>query len=128
MSPAEARGRIAERRRIEASFRLFDVPEWARVVPESVEVPALGQLGGHEEEVEALGRDFTTWLAYAQEHLIEQPGRWYHELAADNTPGSRTWPGRPDVYHAAQMELLPSLPLTPCFAVAIRDQDFVPAD
>lgn len=88
----------------------------------------LSQLGGHEEEVEALGRDFTTWLAYAQEYLIEQPGRWYHELAADNTPGSRTWPGRPDVYHAAQMELLPSLPLTPCFAVAIRDQDFVPAD
>lgn len=85
-------------------------------------------IGGREEEVEALARDFTTWLAYARKFLIEEPGRWYHELAADNTPGSRTWPGRPDVYHAAQMELLPSLPLTPGFAVAIRDQDFAPAD
>ena len=32
MPPAEARGRNVERRRIEASFRLFDVPEWARVL------------------------------------------------------------------------------------------------
>ena len=87
----------------------------------------LQALGGHEEELADLARDFTTWLAYARDHVIERPGRWFHELARDNTPGSRTWPGRPDVDHAAQMELLPRLPLTPGFAVAIRDHDVLPA-
>lgn len=59
-----------------------------------------------------------TLVAYAREYLIEAPGRWIHELDMHNQPSGRTWPGKPDIYHAAQAMLMPQLPLTPCFAGA----------
>lgn len=43
------------------------------------------------------------WWAYADRYLIDADGlSWRHELGPDNTPSARTWPGRPDVYHAYQ--------------------------
>ncbi|QRV02211.1 AGE family epimerase/isomerase [Arcanobacterium phocisimile] len=62
---------------------------------------------------------FDTFLDYAKEYLIETPGRWIHELDRTNTPSGITWPGKPDVYHAAQCVLMPKLDLTPCFAGAL---------
>ncbi len=61
------------------------------------------------------------WWNYAQEHLIESPGRWVHELDPQNQFANATWDGKPDVYHAAQMTLLPRLPVSPTFAAALRD-------
>lgn len=84
--------------------------------------------GGHEDEIEYLSKDFATWVAYADTYLREAPGRWYHELTPENTPGTRTWPGKPDAYHVAQMLLLPRLPVTPTFATAIRDGLLAPLD
>lgn len=81
----------------------------------------LGEEGGNDEEIATLSEDFATWVAYADAHLREAPGRWYHELTPENMPGTRTWPGKPDAYHVAQMLLLPRLPVTPTFATAIRD-------
>ncbi len=81
----------------------------------------LEDIGGHEDDVARLGEDFATWVAYGDQYLREAPGRWYHELTPENTPGTRTWPGKPDAYHVAQMLLLPRLPVTPTFATAIRD-------
>lgn len=48
-----------------------------------------------------------TWIDYARTYLIEEPGMWWHELTPDNLPGQRTWPGKPDAYHVAQMLLMP---------------------
>ena len=61
------------------------------------------------------------WWGYAQEHLVEAPGRWIHELDRENVRSTRTWTGKPDVYHATQMALLPRLPIAPTFAAALRE-------
>ena len=62
------------------------------------------------------------WWAYAERHLIDRDrGSWHHELAPDNIPDGRTWPGKPDLYHAVGATLVPRLPLTPSTAVALRD-------
>jgi hypothetical protein len=46
-------------------------------------------------------------------------GSWHHELDARNRPAHTVWEGKPDVYHAYQAAILPSLgPLT-SFARAI---------
>jgi sulfoquinovose isomerase len=48
-------------------------------------------------------------------------GSWHHELDARNRPIAEVWPGKPDIYHALQACLLPSLPPAPAFAAALRD-------
>jgi mannose/cellobiose epimerase-like protein (N-acyl-D-glucosamine 2-epimerase family) len=66
-----------------------------------------------------------TWhrrgLAFAREHLADpERGSWHHELDVDLRPGTRTWRGKPDVYHAFQALLLGRLPLAPSLAGAAR--------
>lgn len=58
---------------------------------------------------------------YAATHLIERPGAWRHELDAGNAPSARTWPGKPDTYHALQAVLVPRLPLAPALAPALAE-------
>jgi mannose/cellobiose epimerase-like protein (N-acyl-D-glucosamine 2-epimerase family) len=53
--------------------------------------------------------------------LDREQGSWRHELDPELRPGSGTWSGKPDVYHAIQATLLPRLPLAPTLAVAARD-------
>ena len=69
-----------------------------------------------------LSRDVATWLDYARQYLIEAPGRWFHELDAANVVSTRTWPGKPDAYHVAQLLLLPTVPTSESFAKALRDR------
>ncbi len=56
---------------------------------------------------------------YAATQLIQRPGAWRHELDAQNRPSARTWPGKPDIYHALQATLIPRLPLAPALAPAL---------
>ncbi|MDY5153921.1 sulfoquinovose isomerase [Actinobaculum suis] len=60
------------------------------------------------------------FIAYARTYLVHEPGLWIHELDAQNQPSRITWPGKPDVYHAAQAMLMDGLPLSPCFAGALK--------
>lgn len=54
-------------------------------------------------------------------HVIEaNPGAWWHELSERNERIELTWVGSPDVYHALQAMILPSLELAPGLAVALR--------
>jgi mannose/cellobiose epimerase-like protein (N-acyl-D-glucosamine 2-epimerase family) len=71
---------------------------------------------------------FAAWWAYAERYLIDRErGSWHHELDPGNRPAvsgpdsAPTWVGKPDVYHAVQAVLLPSLPLSPSFATALRN-------
>ena len=64
-------------------------------------------------------RWYRTWWDYARRHLIEQPGRWRHELDPVNAPAAGTWAGKPDVYHAYQATLLPRVPLAPALSAAV---------
>ena len=53
----------------------------------------------------------TRWWAYADRFLVDhERGSWHHELDAQNHPAATVWPGKPDVYHAYQAALLPTLP------------------
>lgn len=76
---------------------------------------------GAEDKAKAIEEQVQEWWDYAQEYLVEAPGRWIHELDTANEKASATWAGKPDVYHAAQMALLPRLPAAPTFAAALRD-------
>jgi mannose/cellobiose epimerase-like protein (N-acyl-D-glucosamine 2-epimerase family) len=49
-------------------------------------------------------------------------GSWHHELSPTNQPSSKTWRGKPDIYHAFQATLLPRLPPSRMLAAALRDQ------
>lgn len=57
---------------------------------------------------------------YLQTWIIEAPGQWRHELDENNHPSSQTWDGKPDIYHAGQCLLLADLPVTPGFALALK--------
>lgn len=52
-------------------------------------------------------REYAEWYArfwrYAERAVIDTTdGSWWHELDERNRPAFRTWPGKPDLYHALQ--------------------------
>jgi sulfoquinovose isomerase len=63
----------------------------------------------------------TWWQHVAERFLDPERGSWRHELSPLNEPSSKTWEGKPDLYHAFQATLVPRLPLAPMLAVALRN-------
>jgi sulfoquinovose isomerase len=62
----------------------------------------------------------TRWWSDIDRYFIDrQDGGWHHELTPGLTPAAGTWSGKPDLYHAYQALLFPSLPLTPTAAPAL---------
>ena len=60
------------------------------------------------------------WWSDIDRYFIDrQNGGWHHELTPEMTPAAGTWSGKPDLYHAYQALLFPSLPLTPTAATAL---------
>ena len=88
------------------------------VVTEAVAAAAaLYQVTGDPRYAE----DHRRWWAFARGHLLDlERGSWHAELNTELRPTSGTWAGKPDVYHAIQATLMPRLPLTPMFALALR--------
>ncbi len=77
---------------------------------------ALHRLTGEQRYVD----DAAGWWAYADTYLVDHElGSWHHELDAQNRPAGTVWPGKPDVYHAYQAALMPTVPLVPSFAAAL---------
>ena len=65
---------------------------------------------------------YATWWDYAATRLVDhRRGSWHHELDPSNQPADRTWPGKPDLYHAVQATLLPRVPVGRSVARAVRD-------
>jgi mannose/cellobiose epimerase-like protein (N-acyl-D-glucosamine 2-epimerase family) len=63
---------------------------------------------------------YATWWDYARRYVVdEQDGSWRHELDELNRPASTVWQGKPDVYHAYQAALLPTLGEISSFAGAL---------
>jgi mannose/cellobiose epimerase-like protein (N-acyl-D-glucosamine 2-epimerase family) len=66
----------------------------------------------------------TSWWEFIESSFIEDRGEaeanWRHELDEDNRPVSRTWSGRPDVYHAYQALLLSRYPSGASLAKRVR--------
>jgi sulfoquinovose isomerase len=59
------------------------------------------------------------WDEIDRYFLDREGGSWWPELSPDMTPAASTWSGKPDLYHAYQAVLLPSLPLSPTAATAL---------
>jgi sulfoquinovose isomerase len=62
------------------------------------------------------------WWGEIDRYFVDrQGGSWWHELTPDMIPAvsGSTWSGKPDLYHAYQAVLLPSLPLSPTAATAL---------
>jgi mannose/cellobiose epimerase-like protein (N-acyl-D-glucosamine 2-epimerase family) len=69
-------------------------------------------------------RWYATWWDYADRRLIDlEGGSWRHELDEHNRPAASVWQGKPDVYHAYQAALLPSLGPISSFAGALGRRD-----
>jgi sulfoquinovose isomerase len=60
------------------------------------------------------------WWDEIDRYFVDRKGgSWWHELTPEMTPAASTWSGKPDIYHAYQAVLFPSLPLSPAAAVAL---------
>lgn len=77
--------------------------------------------GRGEIEVEHYEHCYRSWLDYAEQYLIAEPGTWWHELDRSNAPSTRTWAGHPDVYHALQAMLMSRVPVQPAIAQALAE-------
>jgi mannose/cellobiose epimerase-like protein (N-acyl-D-glucosamine 2-epimerase family) len=79
-------------------------------------IGAAWALGRHTDDA-SYGDWYAAWWAEAERHFIDREnGSWRHELDASNRPASTVWAGKPDVYHAYQAALLPSLQPAASFA------------
>ena len=63
---------------------------------------------------------YARWWDHADRLFLDRGlGSWRHELDAQNRPSHGVWQGKPDVYHAYQAALLPSLGEIASFAGAL---------
>jgi sulfoquinovose isomerase len=77
---------------------------------------ALHRRTGQERFAAAAAR----WWGEIDRYFIDhEGGGWWPELTPDMAPAASTWSGKPDVYHAYQALLFPSLPLSPTAATAL---------
>lgn len=59
----------------------------------------------------AYAEQYEQWWGVARAHFLDlDGGSWWHELTPDGRPGTGTWPGKPDIYHAYQTTLVPVQP------------------
>lgn len=72
------------------------------------------------EEVDHYEHCYRVWIDFAYEHFLVRGGRIVHRLSPENQPlDLENQRLRDSVYHAVQAMLLPRLPLTPAFSVAL---------
>jgi mannose/cellobiose epimerase-like protein (N-acyl-D-glucosamine 2-epimerase family) len=76
---------------------------------------ALHQVTGEDRYAEHWAR----FWEYARATFLDGRPGWLHEATVDGVPSTRTWTGRPDVYHALQASLISRYPLAPSFAKAL---------
>ena len=77
--------------------------------------------GRGEIEVEHYEHCYRSWIDYAEQYLIKEPGVWWHEVDEHNEVSRRTWAGHPDIYHALQMTLMSRVPVAPALGQALAD-------
>ncbi|TQL70571.1 mannose/cellobiose epimerase-like protein (N-acyl-D-glucosamine 2-epimerase family) [Nocardioides albertanoniae] len=61
--------------------------------------------------------DLDRWWRAIENHFVDhRHGSWHHELDDAMRVSGRTWPDKPDAYHAVNALLLPDAPLAPTLA------------
>ncbi|AXE37690.1 AGE family epimerase/isomerase [Acidipropionibacterium virtanenii] len=57
---------------------------------------------------------------YCRDYLLDyETGSWWQELDETNTPTTKVWNGKQDIYHLLHCLIVPRLPLTPGMAPAL---------
>ena len=59
------------------------------------------------------------WDHAARYHIDPMNGSWLHQLDHNNQPANSVWTGRPDLYHAFQAAIVPTLALYPMIAAGV---------
>ncbi len=75
------------------------------VICEAVNTAAsLYQLTGAQQYAD----DYAAFMEYIDAKVLDHVnGSWFHELDQENHVSDKVWPGKPDLYHAAQATLIP---------------------
>lgn len=65
--------------------------------------------------------DYAEYLAYLDEKVLDHVnGSWLHQLDKNNELLGTVWPGKPDLYHAVQVMLIPYYPVNISIALAVK--------
>ncbi|MGI6118616.1 MAG: AGE family epimerase/isomerase [Bilifractor sp.] len=63
---------------------------------------------------------YSEFLQYLEKYVRDyQYGSWFHQLDQNNRPIGTVWPGKSDLYHAAQSCLIPLTDPSKSIAVAV---------
>ncbi|HQY99471.1 MAG TPA: AGE family epimerase/isomerase [Propionicimonas sp.] len=63
---------------------------------------------------------YARYWDYVERYVLDhEHGSWHHQLDPQNSPSATVWPGKADLYHAAQATLIPGLPLAPSLATSL---------
>ena len=126
-TPAGSRRRLAERGVAQA--RVAEA-EAALRAARALVAEAIGAAWALSRELRDPAYEdwYAAWWAHAQRCFIDRvAGSWRHELDPQNRPAATVWAGKPDIYHAYQAALLPSLGPAASFAGALtRGRDRSP--
>lgn len=64
---------------------------------------------------------YERWWDVARLHFIDDElGSWHHQVDEQNRPQGDVWPGKPDIYHAAQATLIPRVALESSLAAGVK--------
>lgn len=67
---------------------------------------------------------YSEFMAYLDSCVLDHNcGSWYHQLDKNNRVKITVWPGKPDLYHAIQANLIPYAPINVSIAKAIYDEE-----
>jgi mannose/cellobiose epimerase-like protein (N-acyl-D-glucosamine 2-epimerase family) len=73
---------------------------------------ALWKITGDDEYIQ----DYENWWSYVEKFYIDKElGSWRHELNKNQEVVAKTWPGKPDIYHALGASAFPLLPISRSF-------------
>lgn len=66
---------------------------------------------------------YAEFLQYIDEDVLDHVnGSWFHQLDQNNKEMGTVWPGKPDLYHAAQATMIPYYAADLSIAPAVRDK------
>lgn len=76
----------------------------------------------HVTKKEKYANDYAEFWAYIDEYMLDKVnGSWYHQLDCNNQPSGTVWPGKMDLYHAAQAALFPRYAANVSIAAAVKN-------
>ena len=66
--------------------------------------------------------DYAAFMEYLDEKVLDHVnGSWFHQLDRENRVVGTVWPGKADLYHAAQATLIPYYAADTSIAVAVKE-------